>query len=148
MVFYPLSGSARQHHGYDRRDRSWFVLAQGALQSVRALEGIGAGNLHLPAVASFRTQDHDPPVTRAVRHDVLDPCDQVALQGRVAGVLGFDRYWHTESLRHSGAVVLNSMRAGIRSRLFRSYGAWSFSLSTPRLASWALFFRRFAAGGS
>ena len=87
-----ISDSGRQHHRNDRCDRGWLVLAQGAFQRVGALEGIGAGNFHLPAIASFRTQDHDPPVTRTVRHDVLDPCDQVTLQRRVAGILGFDCY--------------------------------------------------------
>src|SRR5260370_28114167 len=38
------------------------VLAGGAFERIRPLEGIGASNLHLPPVIRLRPDDRDPPI--------------------------------------------------------------------------------------
>jgi hypothetical protein len=72
--FQSLSASAGQHLRNDRGDGGGLVLSERAFESVGALEGIGAGNLHLPGIAALRGEDHNAPVSRAVGEDVLNHC--------------------------------------------------------------------------
>jgi|SRR5215469_4308854 len=95
------------------------MLSEFALEGVGALEGIGSGNLHFPAVTALRGEDDDSPVAVPIGKDVLDPRDHVALRFGVAGIVQFDRYGHSQSLRHSGMDFSVAILSRTRQRSLR-----------------------------
>src|SRR5262249_45690392 len=70
------------------------MLSGGACQSIRPLKPAWSFDLHLPILASVRTGDGHPPVSRFVAECVLDAGDNFLAQLRISKVLQFDRHSH------------------------------------------------------
>src|SRR5579864_9483913 len=95
------SSSTRQHPCKNGGHCARLMLAHRALKRVGTLEGVGPRNLHLPAIVSLRSDDDHPPVSGTLRKHVIHHGGDIPLHLRIARVVHFDRYRHTQSLRHS-----------------------------------------------
>jgi hypothetical protein len=78
------------------------MLASTSLQGVRALKGVGAGNLQFPAVTSLRANDQDTPVPGAIGEDMFDKRNYVPLYLWIAGVVRLHDDCHISESTPSG----------------------------------------------
>jgi hypothetical protein len=88
----------RHHLRNNRANCARFVLSGSSFERIRPLECIRSCNLHLPPVVRLRPNDRNTPVARPVGKYVLDHCNHIPLQLRIAGVMHLHCHCHTRTV--------------------------------------------------
>jgi hypothetical protein len=85
----------RQHPPQDNANHFRLMFPGRTFQRIRALEAVGACNLHLPTVVSLGSNNRKPPIAEPIGKHVFDDRANLCLQSRTSRVLHLHRNCHT-----------------------------------------------------